>query len=48
VVPVDWDGWLRIDAAERALGVKHGRDRIKIKERDELVRIGTESAVHAE
>ncbi|QBJ98692.1 pyridine nucleotide-disulfide oxidoreductase [Rhodococcus sp. ABRD24] len=39
---VDWDGWLRIDSAERELGAACGRDRIKIVERDELVTIGTQ------
>ena len=46
--PVDWEGWLRIDAAEKDLGVEHGRPRVKIGDREELVRIGTKSAVHAE
>ncbi|MFI5431695.1 FAD-dependent oxidoreductase [Rhodococcus baikonurensis] len=46
VVSVDWDGWLRIDAAERNLGVKHGRDRVKIKDREVLVGIGTNLPVH--
>jgi ferredoxin--NADP+ reductase len=48
LLPVDWEGWLRIDAAEKDLGVEHGRPRIKIGDREELVRIGTKSAVHAE
>lgn len=30
VTPVDWSGWLRIDAAERATGADSGRDRVKI------------------
>ncbi|MBT2264580.1 FAD-dependent oxidoreductase [Rhodococcus erythropolis] len=46
VVSVDWNGWLRIDAAERDLGVKHGRDRVKIKDREVLVGIGTNLRVH--
>ncbi|MDV6277412.1 FAD-dependent oxidoreductase [Rhodococcus erythropolis] len=46
VLPVDWEGWLRIDAAERDLGVRHGRDRVKIKEREDLVRIGTNLPVY--
>ena len=48
LLPVDWEGWLRIDDAERDLGVRHGRDRVKIKDREELVRIGTNPVVHAE
>lgn len=48
LLPVDWEGWLRIDAAEKDLGVEHGRPRVKIGDREELLRIGTKSAVHAE
>ena len=48
LLPVDWEGWLRIDDAERDLGVRHGRDRVKIQDREELVRIGTNPVVHAE
>ena len=35
---VDWDGWLRIDAAERAIGEARGRERTKIVDRAELLR----------
>lgn len=34
---VDWDGWLRIDAAERELGAARGRERTKIVERSEML-----------
>ncbi|HET7900227.1 MAG TPA: FAD-dependent oxidoreductase [Candidatus Nanopelagicales bacterium] len=37
VVPVDLDGWSRIDAAEKALGTTRGRARTTIHERDALV-----------
>jgi ferredoxin--NADP+ reductase len=36
---VDWNGWCRIDAAERELGRAQGRDRVKITDRTELLRI---------
>jgi ferredoxin/flavodoxin---NADP+ reductase len=36
---VDWAGWCRIDAAERARGAEQGRDRVKIADRAELLRI---------
>lgn len=38
--PIDWNGWLRIDAAERALGASLERARTKIADRTELVRLG--------
>jgi ferredoxin--NADP+ reductase len=34
---VDWQGWLRIDAAERALGAEKGRERTKIVDRAQLL-----------
>ena len=34
---VDLDGWLRIDAAERAAGADRGRERTKIVEREEML-----------
>ncbi|ECQ5354125.1 pyridine nucleotide-disulfide oxidoreductase, partial [Campylobacter jejuni] len=33
-----WEGWHRLDAAERAAGEPHGRERIKIVEWDEMVK----------
>ena len=40
VAGVSWSGWLRIDSAERQRGAEHGRDRIKITNRNELTSIG--------
>jgi len=37
---VDWEGWLRIDAAEQRLGAASGRERTKIVDRSELVALG--------
>ncbi|GAA1324459.1 FAD-dependent oxidoreductase [Leucobacter albus] len=34
---VGWEGWLRIDEAERNLGAERGRERTKIVDRDELL-----------
>lgn len=34
-----WDGWLQLDAHERALGEQRGRDRIKVVEHAEMVRV---------
>ncbi|MFC1412290.1 FAD-dependent oxidoreductase [Streptacidiphilus sp. N1-12] len=42
-----WDGWYRLDAAERALGAAEGRERIKIVPREQMLaasEAGTESA----
>ncbi|MCQ0022651.1 FAD-dependent oxidoreductase [Streptomyces somaliensis DSM 40738] len=33
-----WDGWYRLDAAERARGEAEGRERVKIVEREEMLR----------
>lgn len=35
----DWQGWLKLDAHEQSLGQKVNRDRIKVVDRDEQVRI---------
>jgi ferredoxin--NADP+ reductase len=35
----DWHGWLKLDAYEQSLGEKVNRERIKIVDRDEQVRI---------
>ncbi len=37
VTPIGLDGWRNIDAAERALGASHGRDRTTLHDRDDLV-----------
>ena len=34
---VQWDGWLAIEEAEHALGARHGQDRIKLADRDDLL-----------
>jgi ferredoxin--NADP+ reductase len=34
-----WDGWTRLDAHEKSLGEPHGRERIKVVARDEMVKI---------
>ena len=39
VAVVDWAGWCRIDEAERARGAAQGRDRVRIADRAELLRI---------
>lgn len=33
-----WEGWHRLDAAERARGEAEGRERVKIVEREEMLR----------
>jgi ferredoxin--NADP+ reductase len=33
-----WDGWYKLDAAEKALGESEGRERVKIVEREEMLR----------
>jgi len=39
VLYTNLDGWYRLDAHEQSLGVPHGRARIKVVPRDEMVRI---------
>lgn len=39
---IGWDGWLRIDAAERSLGAENGRERTKIVDRGQLLDVATE------
>ncbi|SDC22418.1 FAD-dependent oxidoreductase [Actinokineospora iranica] len=34
-----WQGWKNLDAYERALGEPHGRERVKVVERPEMVRV---------
>ena len=36
---VEWDGWRRIDEAEVELGRETGRDRVKIHEREQMLRL---------
>ncbi|NBM19183.1 FAD-dependent oxidoreductase [Streptomyces sp. GC420] len=33
-----WDGWYRLDAEEKAMGAAQGRERVKIVEREEMLR----------
>lgn len=40
VETIDFDGWLKIDAAEKSLGASFGRERTTIHERDALMKIG--------
>jgi ferredoxin--NADP+ reductase len=34
-----WEGWGKLDAHEKSLGEPHGRERIKVVERDEMTRV---------
>ncbi|MGW4482647.1 FAD-dependent oxidoreductase [Amycolatopsis sp. NPDC004368] len=34
-----WEGWGKLDAHEKSLGEPHGRERIKVVERDEMIRV---------
>ena len=34
-----WDGWGKLDAHERSLGATQGRERVKVVEREEMVRV---------
>ncbi|MFK4790770.1 FAD-dependent oxidoreductase [Microbacterium sp. ZW T5_56] len=45
---VEWDGWLRIDAAERQLGAERGRERTKIVDREDLLDYATDRTSTAE
>ena len=39
VEPVEWSGWMLLDAWERELGAPHGRERIKVVPREEMLEI---------
>ena len=39
VDPVEWSGWMLLDAHEQALGAPHGRERIKVVPRAEMLAI---------
>ena len=39
VRPVEWSGWMLLDAHEQALGQPHGRERIKVVPREEMLDI---------
>ena len=34
-----WEGWGKLDAHEKSLGLAAGRERIKVVERDEMTRV---------
>ncbi|HEY2058689.1 MAG TPA: FAD-dependent oxidoreductase [Amycolatopsis sp.] len=34
-----WDGWAKLDAHEKSLGEPHGRERVKVVEREEMIRV---------
>lgn len=36
---VEWDGWTLLDAYEQALGAPHGRERIKLVPREEMLSV---------
>ncbi|WP_329494324.1 FAD-dependent oxidoreductase [Kitasatospora herbaricolor] len=42
-----WEGWHRLDAHERALGEREGRERIKVVEREEMLRASEPQDGHA-
>ncbi|RJQ74660.1 pyridine nucleotide-disulfide oxidoreductase [Pseudonocardiaceae bacterium YIM PH 21723] len=42
---ISHQGWLRLDAHERALGATQGRERVKVVDRDEMVEISTDGQV---
>jgi ferredoxin--NADP+ reductase len=37
---IRWENWLKIDSAERALGEPAGRERVKLFDREQMVKIG--------
>jgi ferredoxin--NADP+ reductase len=37
--PIHWQGWELLDAYERALGEPHGRERVKVVPREDMVRV---------
>ncbi|MFC8449744.1 FAD-dependent oxidoreductase [Kitasatospora sp. NPDC057223] len=38
-----WEGWHRLDAHERALGEREGRERVKVVEREEMLRASSQA-----
>ncbi|MCL2583874.1 MAG: FAD-dependent oxidoreductase [Streptosporangiales bacterium] len=38
-----WDGWYKLDAYERALGDAHGRERVKVSTREEMVALSRDA-----
>jgi ferredoxin--NADP+ reductase len=39
VAPVEWSGWMLLDAYEQALGAPQGRTRIKVVPREEMLSV---------
>ncbi|WP_024286916.1 FAD-dependent oxidoreductase [Cellulomonas sp. KRMCY2] len=39
VEPVEWSGWMVLDTYEQALGAPHGRERIKVVPREEMLAV---------
>lgn len=39
VDPVEWTGWMLLDAYEQTLGAPHGRERIKVVPREEMLAV---------
>ena len=35
---ITWEGWYKLDAAEKALGEPQGRERVKLVEREDMLR----------
>ncbi|WP_333618872.1 FAD-dependent oxidoreductase [Dietzia sp.] len=42
-----WDGWHRLDAHERSLGTSEGRERVKVVEREDMLRASIENGANA-
>jgi len=47
VEPVTWEGWTLLDAYERELGAPHGRERIKVVPREEMLAVMRRVAAHS-
>lgn len=41
-----WEGWLRLDAHERALGQREDRERVKVVERDDMIQASRDHGGH--
>jgi ferredoxin--NADP+ reductase len=39
VEPIEWSGWALLDAYERELGAPHGRERIKVVPREDMLAV---------
>ena len=36
---VEWSGWVLLDAYEQSLGEPHGRERVKLVPREDMLRV---------